>query len=52
VTRIAPLTSGTSYGYTIVERHASRAIQVTAYDYNSNAQVQQFRVNADGTPAP
>ncbi len=48
----APLTSGTGYGYTIVERLASGVIQTTAYDYNSNAQVSQFRVNADGTAAP
>ncbi len=48
----APLTSSTGYGYTIVERLASGVIQVTAYDYNSNAQVSQFRVNADGTAAP
>ena len=48
----APLTSGTSYGYTIVERLASGVIQVTAYDYSSNNQVQQFRINADGTAAP
>lgn len=48
----APLTSGTSYGYTIVERLASGVIQVTAYDYNSNNQVQQFRINADGSSAP
>ena len=48
----APLTAGSNYGYTIVERLASGVIQVTAYDYTSNAQVSQFRINADGTAAP
>lgn len=48
----APLSSGADYGYAIVERLAGGAIQVTEYDYMSNAQVAQFRVNADGSPAP
>ncbi|HUJ60369.1 MAG TPA: metallophosphoesterase [Kofleriaceae bacterium] len=48
----APLTSGTNYGYVIVERLDSAVIQVTAYDYQTNAVHQQFRINADGTAAP
>jgi len=48
----APLTSGTNYGYVIVERLASGDIQVTAHDYSSNAQTDQFRIHADGSPAP
>jgi hypothetical protein len=48
----APLTTGTNYGYTIVERLASGVIQITAYDYSSNTMVQQFRINPDGTAAP
>ena len=48
----APLTSGTNYGYGIVERLADGKIQFTEYDYTTNAVSDQFRVNADGTPAP
>jgi hypothetical protein len=48
----APLTSGTGYGYTVVERLASGVIQATAYDYQANTQVSQFRVNANGSAAP
>jgi hypothetical protein len=48
----APPSSGNNYGYTIIERLASGVIQVTAYDYSSNNQVQQFRINADGSSAP
>ncbi len=48
----APLSSSVDYGYAIVERLATGAIQLTAYDYRSGAAIDQFRVNADGTPAP
>jgi len=48
----APLTSGANYGYVIVERLASGVIQVTDYNYDTNAQYQQFRINADGSSAP
>lgn len=48
----APLSSAIDYGYAIVERLASGQIQLTAYDYASNAIIDQFRVAADGTPEP
>ena len=48
----APLTTGANYGYVIVERLASGVIQVTDYDYSTNAQFAQFRINADGSSAP
>jgi hypothetical protein len=48
----APLTSGTNYGYAIVERLASGDIQFTMYDYQSNTSRDQWRIHADGTPAP
>lgn len=48
----APLTSGANYGYALIDRLASGAIQLTSYDYDTNAVVDQFSVNADGSPAP
>jgi Calcineurin-like phosphoesterase len=48
----APLTSGANYGYAIVDRRGDGAIQLTAYDYASNAVVDRWAVHADGTPAP
>jgi hypothetical protein len=48
----APLTGSSTYGYAIVERLASGVIQVTGYDYQSNAMTSQFRINADGSAAP
>jgi hypothetical protein len=49
----APLTSGTNYGYALVSRRASDgAIVLTAYDYQSGAQLDQFAVHADGSAAP
>ncbi len=48
----APLTSGTSYGYVIVERLADGTIQVTDHDYLTDAVHDQWRIAADGSPAP
>ncbi len=48
----APLTSGTNYGYAILERLASGTLQFTEYDYSNNAVLDQFRINADGSTAP
>ena len=48
----APLTSGTNYGYAIVERLPSGDIQVSEHDYQSNAVTDQWRVHPDGTSAP
>ncbi len=48
----APLTSGRNYGYAIVERLASGVLQFTELDYQTKAVLDQFRINADGSPAP
>jgi len=48
----APLTSGMNYGYGVLELLSNGAIQFTEYDYQSNAVIDQFRVHADGSPAP
>ena len=48
----APLSSGFGFGYAIIERLASGAIQLTERDSTTNAVVDQFRLNADGSPAP
>jgi hypothetical protein len=45
----APLTSGTNYGYAILERLASGELQFTEYDYQSKAVVETFLLKADGT---
>ncbi len=46
----APLTSGTNYGYGIVERRADGAIQFTAYDYQTHAVLGTWAIKADGSP--
>ncbi len=48
----APLTSGTNYGYGVVERLANGDVQFTQKDYQSRAIVDQWRVHPDGTSAP
>ena len=48
----APLTSGTNYGYAVVERLTDGNIQFTEYDYATNAVLEQFRLTATGTAAP
>lgn len=48
----APLTSGTNYGYGIVERLADGKVQFTDYDYSNGSVIDQFRLNADGSSAP
>jgi hypothetical protein len=45
----APLTSGTNYGFAVVERLASGKLQFTEYDYQSKAVVETFVLNADGS---
>jgi hypothetical protein len=47
----APLTSGANYGYAILTRQPSGAIQVTEYDYSTNRAVDMWSVNPDGSPA-
>jgi len=44
----APLTSGTNYGYTIVNRTADGKLTVTTYDYSSNATLDTFTIQASG----
>ena len=44
----APLTTDIDYGYGIIERVTSGAIQMTEYDYNTRDAIDRFRVNADG----
>ncbi len=48
----APLTSGMNYGFAVVERLASGELQLTEYDYQTKAVIDQFRIHADGTAAP
>ena len=49
----APLgPGGAFYGYVVAQRRVDGAIQFTAYDYSSNAAVDSFAVDADGSPAP
>ena len=48
----APIVTAGYYGYVIVERLPTGTIQVTSYDYQSNAIRDQWRINADGSPAP
>jgi hypothetical protein len=48
----APLTSGTNYGYGIVEHQPDGTVRFTEYDYQSNAVLDTFRIHADGSPAP
>jgi hypothetical protein len=48
----APPSSGMNYGYVIVERLASGDIQISEYDYSTNAMRDQFRIHADGSSAP
>ncbi len=47
----APLTSGSSYGYGVVQQRADGSIQFTFYNYKTHAVLDSFAVNADGSPA-
>ena len=47
----APLTSGTDYGYTIVNRNSTGTLTVTTYDYQNASTIDSFTINADGSPA-
>ena len=44
----APLTSGTNYGYTIVNRNSDGTLTVTTYDYSSQAVLDTFKIQASG----
>jgi hypothetical protein len=45
----APLTSGTNYGYTIVNRNSDGTLTVTTYDYSSQSQIDSFKIKASGS---
>jgi hypothetical protein len=47
----APLTSGTQYGYTIINRNADGSLAVTTYDYSNGSTIDSFKIDAAGTPA-
>jgi hypothetical protein len=44
----APLTSGTNYGYTIVNMSSNGTLTVTTHDYSSNAAIDMFTIQASG----
>jgi hypothetical protein len=44
----APLLGTTDYGYVVIARQPDATIQVTAYDYMTQATIDQFSVTADG----
>ena len=47
----APLTTGSAYGYGVVLQRTDGSIQFTFYNYKTHAVMDQFAVNADGSPA-
>lgn len=47
----APLTSGTDYGYSLVNRNASGTITVTTYNYQTHAVIDAFTITASGAGA-
>jgi hypothetical protein len=47
----APLTTGSAYGYGVVSQRSDGSIQFTIYNYKTHAIIDQFAVNADGSPA-
>ena len=46
----APLSTPYDYGYAMIARQPDGSLQATAYDYATNAVVDQFSINADGSP--
>jgi hypothetical protein len=44
----APLSSGTDYGYVVIDRQPGGSLQVTSYTYSTHAIVEQFMVTPDG----
>jgi hypothetical protein len=47
----APLSGGVNYGYVVAQQRADGAMVFKSIDYMTNAVVDTFAVNADGTPA-
>ena len=47
----APLTSGTNYGYVIINRNSDGSLTVTAYDYQSGSVLDTFKITASGAAA-
>jgi hypothetical protein len=48
----APLSGGSNYGYVIARQRTDMTIVFTSYEYETNAVVQTFALNPDGTAAP
>jgi hypothetical protein len=44
----APLTSGTNYGYAMIQRNADATLTVTVYDYMSHATLDSFTIPPTG----
>jgi hypothetical protein len=47
----APLTSGTSYGYTIIARDSDGSLTVTTKDYTDGSMIDSFKIAASGAGA-
>ncbi|HEY1548365.1 MAG TPA: metallophosphoesterase [Kofleriaceae bacterium] len=47
----APLTSGTNYGYTVVNRNSDGTLTVTTYDYSTGKVIDTFKIQASGAAA-
>ncbi|HEX4454982.1 MAG TPA: metallophosphoesterase [Kofleriaceae bacterium] len=47
----APLTSGTNYGYTIINRNSDGTLTVTTYDYSTGKVIDTFKIQASGAAA-
>jgi len=48
----APLTSAVNYGYVLVTRQPDGTIAVSSREYMTRAEIDAFRVDADGVAAP
>jgi hypothetical protein len=44
----APLTSGTNYGYAMIERNADGTLTINVYDYMSHATIDSFTIPPTG----
>ena len=46
----APLSGSVDHGYAVIERNDDATVTLTMYDYLSNAVIDTFTINADGSP--
>ena len=46
----APLSGGVNYGYSIISRRGDGAIELDEHDYMTNAMVDAWAIDADGSP--